>query len=97
MLTSISGTVLLLDDVFQAVLPAGHRLARRRRPLELAELSGELWIGGAPTSAWYRIASDSCRRVGFGPAVVAMIDSLRHASRALADSSTNSSTTVPEG
>jgi DNA-binding transcriptional LysR family regulator len=57
----------LLDDVFQAVLPVGHRLARRRRPLELSELSGEPWIGGAPTSAWYRIASDACRRVGFMP------------------------------
>lgn len=57
----------LLDDVFQAVLPAGHRLARRRRTLELCELSGEPWIGGAPTSAWYRIAIDACRRAGFTP------------------------------
>ena len=57
----------LLDDVFQAVLPAGHRLARRRRTLELSELSGEPWIGGAPTSAWYRIAIDACRRAGFTP------------------------------
>ena len=57
----------LLDDVFQAVLPAGHRLARRRRALELSELSGVPWIGGAPTSAWYRIAIDACRRAGFTP------------------------------
>ena len=57
----------LLEDVFQAVLPAGHRLARRRRALALSELSGEPWIGGAPTSAWYRIASDACRRAGFTP------------------------------
>lgn len=57
----------LLDDVFQAVLPAGHRLARRRRTLELSELSDEPWIGGAPTSAWYRIAIDACRRAGFTP------------------------------
>jgi DNA-binding transcriptional LysR family regulator len=57
----------LMDDVFQAVLPAGHRLARRRRTLELSELSGEPWIGGAPTSAWYRIAMDACRRAGFTP------------------------------
>ena len=56
----------LLDDIFQAVLPAGHRLARRRT-LELSELSGEPWIGGAPTSAWYRIARDACRRAGFTP------------------------------
>jgi DNA-binding transcriptional LysR family regulator len=66
----ISGSDLeripLLDDVFQAVLPAGHRLARRRR-LELSDLSREPWIGGAPTSAWYRIACDACRRAGFTP------------------------------
>lgn len=57
----------LLDDVFQAVLPAGHRLARRRRPLQLSDLRDEPWIGGAPTSAWYRIATDACRRAGFTP------------------------------
>ncbi|MGH2885237.1 MAG: LysR family transcriptional regulator [Solirubrobacteraceae bacterium] len=57
----------LLDDVFQAVLPAGHRLARRTGPIELSDLSAEPWIGGAPTSAWYRIASDACRRAGFTP------------------------------
>jgi DNA-binding transcriptional LysR family regulator len=59
----------LLDDVFRAILPAGHRLTRRRRPLELSDLSGEPWIGGAPTSAWYRIASHACRLAGFAPEV----------------------------
>jgi DNA-binding transcriptional LysR family regulator len=59
----------LLDDVFRAVLPEGHRLARRRRPLGLSDLSGEPWIGGAPTSAWYRIASHACRLAGFAPEV----------------------------
>jgi DNA-binding transcriptional LysR family regulator len=57
----------LLDDVFQAVLPRGHRLARRTRPLALSDLASEPWIGGAPTSAWYRIVTDACRRVGFTP------------------------------
>jgi DNA-binding transcriptional LysR family regulator len=56
----------LFDDVFQAILPAGHRLCRRH-PLELDDLRGESWIGGAPTSAWYRIVSDACRRAGFTP------------------------------
>src|SRR3954447_3638811 len=37
----------LLDDAFQAVLPAGHPLTRRRRRLALGDLSGERWIGGA--------------------------------------------------
>jgi DNA-binding transcriptional LysR family regulator len=57
----------LLDDVYQAVLPASHPLARRSRPLELAELSDEPWIGGAPSSAWYRIISHACRLAGFVP------------------------------
>lgn len=57
----------LADDPFRAVLPAGHRLARLRRPLELSDLSGETWIGGAPTSAWYRITTHACRRAGFTP------------------------------
>ena len=58
----------LLDDVFQAVLPTGHRL-NRRRPLELSDLSGEPWIGGAPTSAWHRIVGHACRLAGFEPQV----------------------------
>jgi len=57
----------LLDDPFQAVLPAGHRLARRRRPLRLADLAGEPFVGGSPTSAWYRIVADACARAGFTP------------------------------
>jgi len=57
----------LLDDVYQAVLPASHPLARRSRPLELAELSDEAWIGGAPNSAWYRIISHACQLAGFVP------------------------------
>jgi DNA-binding transcriptional LysR family regulator len=59
----------LFDDTFRAVLPSGHRLARRRRPLVLSDLSGEPWIGGAPTSAWYRIATHACRLAGFAPRV----------------------------
>jgi DNA-binding transcriptional LysR family regulator len=57
----------LLDDVYQAVLPASHPVTRRSRPLELAELSDESWIGGAPSSAWYRIISHACRLAGFVP------------------------------
>ena len=59
----------LLDDVFRVVLPAGHRLARRSRALELADLGGELWIGGAPTSAWYRIVDHACRLARVAPEV----------------------------
>lgn len=59
----------LLDDAFRVILPAGHRLARRRRPLALSDLGGEPWIGGAPTSAWYRIVGHACRLAGFAPRV----------------------------
>jgi DNA-binding transcriptional LysR family regulator len=57
----------LLDDPFRAVLPAGHRLARRRRALRLADLAGEPWIGGSPVAAWYRIVADACAHAGFTP------------------------------
>jgi DNA-binding transcriptional LysR family regulator len=59
----------LVEDVFPAVLPAGHRLARRRRAIELSDLAGEPWIGGAPTSAWFRIVAHACGRAGFAPEV----------------------------
>jgi DNA-binding transcriptional LysR family regulator len=58
----------IFDDVFRAVLPAGHPLARRTRALELSDLRDEPWIGGAPTSAWFRIATHACRAAGFEPA-----------------------------
>lgn len=57
----------LADDPFQVVLPAGHRLARGHRQIELSDLRDEPWIGGAPTSAWYRITAHACRLAGFTP------------------------------
>lgn len=57
----------LLDDEFRVLLPAGHRLTRRTRPLRLADLRAEPWIGGTPTSAWHRITSHACRQAGFVP------------------------------
>ena len=60
---------VLLEDEFRVLLPARHRLSRRRRPLELADLADEPWIGGAPNSAWFRITGDACRAAGFTPEV----------------------------
>jgi DNA-binding transcriptional LysR family regulator len=57
----------LIEDTFRAVLPAGHRLARRRRALDLTDLAGEPWIGGAPSSAWFRIVNHTCAASGFTP------------------------------
>jgi DNA-binding transcriptional LysR family regulator len=57
----------LAADAFQVALPARHRLGRRRRPLALTDLAGETWIGGSPTSAWFRIVIHHCRAAGFTP------------------------------
>ena len=54
--------VPLLADRFQAVLPAGHPLTRRQI-IQLEELRGETWIGGAPSSAWYRIVRHPASRL----------------------------------
>ncbi len=56
----------LLADRFQVVLPAAHRLARRRS-IRLQDLRGESWIGGAPSSGWYRIVRHACQQAGFTP------------------------------
>ena len=58
--------VPLLTDRFQAVLPAGHPLSRRRA-IHLEDLRGETWIGGAPSSAWFRIVRHACQQAGYSP------------------------------
>jgi len=57
----------LLDDTYRVALPPRHRLGRRRRPLALADLAEEPWIGGSPASAWFRIVTHHCRAAGFTP------------------------------
>ncbi|WP_199511415.1 LysR family transcriptional regulator [Nucisporomicrobium flavum] len=59
--------VPLFDDPYRAVLPAGHRLARRRGGVELSDLAEEVWVGGHTGSAWYSIVRHSCRAAGFEP------------------------------
>jgi DNA-binding transcriptional LysR family regulator len=59
---------VLLDDEHRVLLPARHRLCRRRT-VELSDLADEPWVGGAPTSAWFRIAGEACRAAGFTPQV----------------------------
>jgi DNA-binding transcriptional LysR family regulator len=59
----------LLDDAYRLILPPRHRLARRKRPIELVDLADEPWIGGTPTSAWFRIVTRSCSAAGITPAV----------------------------
>ncbi len=56
----------LLADPFHVVLPAAHALARRRT-IRLPDLHRESWIGGAPSSGWYRIVRHACQQAGFTP------------------------------
>ena len=59
--------VPLFDDTYRAVLPAGHRLARRRAAVGLSDLAEEVWVGGHTGSAWFSIVRHSCRAVGYEP------------------------------
>jgi DNA-binding transcriptional LysR family regulator len=56
----------LLDDPFDLVVPDGHPLAARAS-VALEELAGEIWIGGAPDSAYGAIVLHSCQAAGFEP------------------------------
>jgi DNA-binding transcriptional LysR family regulator len=67
----------LFDDTYRAVLPAGHRLARRRKRLTLADLADEVWVGGRPGSAWFRILLHACRAAGFEPRTLLTTDDHR--------------------
>jgi DNA-binding transcriptional LysR family regulator len=66
--------VHLFDDPYRAVLPRGHHLAKSGDSLSLAELSGETWVGGSASSAWFRILRHSCREAGFDPKVALTSD-----------------------
>jgi DNA-binding transcriptional LysR family regulator len=57
----------LFDDTYRAVLPAEHRLARRRAAVGLSELAEDVWVGGHTASAWFSIVRHSCRAAGFEP------------------------------
>jgi DNA-binding transcriptional LysR family regulator len=62
--------VHLLDDAYQAVLPAGHPLAARR-VIDLADLAGEPWIGSEPPGPCLDVMLDACAAAGFSPNFVA--------------------------
>jgi DNA-binding transcriptional LysR family regulator len=56
----------LLDDRYDAILPAGHALAERSR-LSLSDLSAEPWVVSSVASGCRRIAERVCRDAGFEP------------------------------
>lgn len=59
----------LLDDGYRAVLPAGHRLARRRE-VAFADLAGEDWVTPPPENHYTRFIGDLCREYGgFTPTI----------------------------
>ncbi len=60
----------LLDDPYRAVLPRGHRLAKKR-VLDLADLADEPWIGNEwPAGPCLRVMLDACAAAGFSPNLV---------------------------
>ena len=58
----------LLEDPMRVVLPAGHRLARKRT-LKLEQLSEEAWVQTSATSSCARHVVHLCRAAGFEPTV----------------------------
>ncbi|WP_089154151.1 LysR family transcriptional regulator [Micromonospora sp. NBS 11-29] len=62
--------VRLLDDVYRAVLPAGHPLAGQQ-VVNLAELAGEPWVGSEPPGPCLEPIVEACAAAGFSPDIVA--------------------------
>jgi DNA-binding transcriptional LysR family regulator len=58
----------LLDDTYDALLPAGHPLSERRR-LSMADLADEPWIVSTGTCGCRQITESTCRDAGFDPKV----------------------------
>jgi DNA-binding transcriptional LysR family regulator len=56
----------LLTDVMDAVVPAGHPLARRSS-VDLGELSGDVWVGAAASDTCSHVVSGICAASGFSP------------------------------
>ena len=69
--------VHFLNDAYRVVLPSGHRLSRSGRSIALTDLRGENWIGGGPSSTWFRIVRHSCNELGFDPRVALISDDYR--------------------
>src|SRR3954469_1557781 len=63
----------LLDDPYDAILPAGHGLTERNR-LRLADLSGEPWIASTDAAGCRLITERSCQDAGFSPRVAFEVD-----------------------
>ncbi|WP_317983632.1 LysR family transcriptional regulator [Microbacterium radiodurans] len=58
---------LIGHDELLAVLPAHHRAARGRGPIDIAPLAGESWIAGCPRCRGHLL--EVCGRAGFVPSI----------------------------
>ena len=58
----------LIDDPYDAILPEGHRLARRRA-LRLADLKDEPWVASTAACGCRAITERACQEAGFEPRV----------------------------
>jgi len=63
----------VLQDEFQALLPAGHSLAARKQ-VSLSDLRDEPWIGSLPGSPCHFVTMAACAAAGFAPQVRHSID-----------------------
>jgi DNA-binding transcriptional LysR family regulator len=58
----------LIDDPYDAILPEGHRLARRRA-LRLADLKDDPWVASTAACGCRAITERACQEAGFEPRV----------------------------
>jgi DNA-binding transcriptional LysR family regulator len=63
----------LLDDPYEAILPAGHPLAKRRQ-VSLDQLSDDPWVASSDMGGCRAIMEMLCREVGFEPKVAFEVD-----------------------
>jgi DNA-binding transcriptional LysR family regulator len=63
----------LLVDRLRIGLPAGHRLAARKR-LRLRDLAGEAWIQGVRSGSTLEVLPIACRAAGFEPRIAFQTD-----------------------
>lgn len=67
-------TTHLMTDAYRLIVPASHALTRTDNLLSLTDLADQAWIGGGPTSAWFQLVREACRRAGFEPRVALTSD-----------------------
>jgi DNA-binding transcriptional LysR family regulator len=70
----LEGVELLVDEL-RVVLPAAHRLARRRR-IDLGDLAQDPWVQGVRHGSTLNILPAACRAAGFEPRIAFRTDDI---------------------